>query len=644
MIQVGLSRKFIVLFPPFCLLLLLNITATSQIPTPLIEASGIELSDAITERTLIYIDSFQTVDPAKLATLNNFSSFPKDLKSKVDARQVEHTVYLKCHLKNSIDSPIVLYFYPGQYFDSIVIYKLNSDYDTLELIPEIGAPGIAESAAYRKITLKQKEESSFFIKLRFIKTSTNKIDLYLIRDYFLPSFAKNLRTPSYNLHIATYIIVGILIMMVIYSLAVFILNGTVEFLYYVLFSAFMALLFFLKLYLYGRSFPFNHFYEGYLDFIILCIATFFYLVFIQKFINAKSNFPFLFKLFRVVEILTVAGAGLFSIFYFMNFSFLWPNAIENYLKYIWTGCTIAFIFYAATQKNKLLTYLAIGHFLYLVAIIFALLLIENPTIFKMKEPSIWGDPLFYTQLGLTLELICFLLALAFKNRTNLIERTRERERLKMDNERKEFEKQLAVVQAKQEERNRISTDMHDELGSGVTAIRLMSEIMRTKMKEKTLPEVDKISNSANELHSKMNTIIWTMSSSNDRLDNLVAYIRSHAFEFLENTNIDCHFKNPEHIPAIEISGEKRRNIYLCIKETLNNMMKYSKATELWIEVNIILSKLEITVQDNGVGINKEKLREFGNGLANMQKRMESIGGTFSIENKNGTQSVFTVPL
>jgi signal transduction histidine kinase len=616
----------------------------AQTTAPVIEVSAIELSDTIAEKTLIYIDSFRSVEPGRLPTLNGFSSFQQELKSKINARQVEHTVYLKYHLKNSTDSSITLFFYPGQYFDSIVIYKLNKDDGTFETLPEIGAPGITEPAAYRQIIMKQKEDASLFIKLRFIKTSTNKLDPQLVRDYFINGFAKNLQTPAYNLHVATYMIVGILIMMVIYSLAVFILNGTEEFLYYVLFSGFMSILFFLKLYLYGRSFPFNHFYEGYLDFIIFCIATFFYLVFIQKFITAKLNFPFLFKLFGIVKIFTVVGAILFTCCYFMKIPFVWPNTIENYLKYIWTICTVVFVIYSAFQKNKLLSYLAIGHLLYLVGIVFALILIKEPTIFKLKTPSIWSDPLFYTELGLTLELICFLLALAFKNRNNLIERTRERERLKMDNERKEFEKQLAIVQAKQEERNRISTDMHDELGSGVTAIRLMSEIMRAKMKENTLPEVDKISNSANDLHSKMNTIIWTMSSSNDRLDNLIAYIRSNAFEFLENTNINCHFKNPDTIQAIEISGEKRRNIYLCIKETLNNMVKYSKATELWIVVNIVLNRLEITVQDNGVGINKEKLREFGNGLNNMQKRMESIGGTFSIENKNGTLTAFTIPL
>jgi signal transduction histidine kinase len=201
-----------------------------------------------------------------------------------------------------------------------------------------------------------------------------------------------------------------------------------------------------------------------------------------------------------------------------------------------------------------------------------------------------------------------------------------------------------VVEAKQEERNRISTDMHDELGSGVTAIRLMSEIVKTKMKDNTLPEIDKISNNANDLLSKMNTIIWTMSSSNDRLDNMIAYTRSYALEYFESTHIDCHFESAGEIPATEMSGEKRRNVFLCVKESLNNVVKHSKANDVWIKVNVLPGILEIQIHDNGVGINLQKLREFGNGLNNMKKRMESIEGSFSIVNKDGTTTVLTAPL
>ncbi len=180
-------------------------------------------------------------------------------------------------------------------------------------------------------------------------------------------------------------------------------------------------------------------------------------------------------------------------------------------------------------------------------------------------PSLTGA-LFYYEIGLVLELGFFLSGLAYKNRRDIIERVKKRERLKLENERKEFDKQMAVMAAKQEERNRISADMHDELGSGVTAIRLMSEIMKSRLKGDVVPELEKISNSANELLGKMNTIIWTMKSSNDTLESLIAYIRAHAIEYFDSTPIECKVQLPALIPQAEVSGEKRRNIFLSIKK------------------------------------------------------------------------------
>ena len=231
-------------------------------------------------------------------------------------------------------------------------------------------------------------------------------------------------------------------------------------------------------------------------------------------------------------------------------------------------------------------------------------------------------------------------------RRDLIERVKERERLKLENERKEFEKQMAVMQATQQERDRISTDMHDELGSGVTAIRLMSEILKSRMKDQTFPELEKISSSANDLLGKMNTIIWTMKSSNDTLESLVAYIRVHAIEYFDNTPIICSVQLPAVIPQVDISGEKRSNIFLSVKEALNNALKHSQASEIRIKISAKDQELLIQVTDNGVGMDPEALRRFGNGLNNMRRRMESIGGLFKIDNreKGGTMLCFVVPI
>jgi signal transduction histidine kinase len=255
-------------------------------------------------------------------------------------------------------------------------------------------------------------------------------------------------------------------------------------------------------------------------------------------------------------------------------------------------------------------------------------------IFK-SFPGVLGSSVIYYEMGLFLELAFFLAGLTHKNRRQLIEQTKERETLKTQNQLKEYEKEIAVYKAQQEERQRISEDMHDELGSGMTAIRLMSEIARNKMKENTPVEIEKISSSADDVLNKMNAIIWSMNSGNDTLDNLISYIRSWSLEYFENTQIECKVITPDFIPERELTGDKRRNIFLCVTESLNNVIKHSKANRVIITLETNNS-LKIIITDNGAGIDMQNIRQFGNGLKNIARRMETIGGTFKIENKNGT--------
>jgi len=201
--------------------------------------------------------------------------------------------------------------------------------------------------------------------------------------------------------------------------------------------------------------------------------------------------------------------------------------------------------------------------------------------------------------------------------------------------------EAAITKAQEEERQRISADIHDELGSGLTVIRLMSEIARTKMRE-PVPELDRISSSADDLLNKMNAIIWSMNSGNDSVDNLVAYTRSWSMEYFENTTIHCKVNSPADIPGKQISGEKRRNIFLCVKEALNNILKHSQADKVLITIHC-QTQFQIEIADNGRGIDLENLRSSGNGLRNIKKRMETIGGRFRIRNRNGTILLLALP-
>ncbi|HET9826375.1 MAG TPA: sensor histidine kinase, partial [Chitinophagaceae bacterium] len=374
-----------------------------------------------------------------------------------------------------------------------------------------------------------------------------------------------------------------------------------------------------------------------------CTGIGFYMIFMQKFLSTRVKYPFLNSLYNTGIAGLVISMTLFSYSYFFTNNFVFLNQVENITKIVLLVMMVIFLIYCLRYwKDKLLRYLFWGnllYFLFAVSSQFIILAGHAPG----RLPAIFSSALFYYELGLFLELVFFLAGLSYKNRRQIIEQTRERERLKMENERKEFEKQMAIITAQQEERNRISADMHDELGSGMTAIRLMSEIAKNKMKENTPLEIERISQSADDILNKMNAIIWSMNSKNDSLGNLISYIRAYATEYLEGTSVRCTVKAPDHIPEKELSGDKRRNIFLCVKETLNNMLKHSRASEISIDI-MADGILQIKIQDNGVGIDLQNIRQFGNGLENIARRMKSIGGDFQIENNNGTQSVFKLPL
>jgi signal transduction histidine kinase len=255
----------------------------------------------------------------------------------------------------------------------------------------------------------------------------------------------------------------------------------------------------------------------------------------------------------------------------------------------------------------------------------------------ISSKNIYTSPIVYFESGVIISVIFFLLGLTYKNRQELISKIKDQAAMKLEVEKKGFETQLAVINAQQEERNRISADMHDDLGAGMTTIRLYSELAKNKIGANKIPEIDKISSSASELIDKMNAIIWSMSSSNDSLGNMVAYIRSYAQEYFDDfPNIICKIDIPENLPHMEVNGEIRRNIFLVIKESLHNIVKHSGADKVNIMLDLQPKGLTLTIHDNGKGINPENIRRFGNGLKNMKKRTDHIGVDFTIENNNGT--------
>jgi signal transduction histidine kinase len=200
--------------------------------------------------------------------------------------------------------------------------------------------------------------------------------------------------------------------------------------------------------------------------------------------------------------------------------------------------------------------------------------------------------------------------------------------------RKKLEKQEAIVQ----ERHRISADLHDDVGSGLSKITLLSGLLKAQAKTpENRKEAEKISETALELSSTISEIIWALNSNNDYLDNMVAYIRRYAAEYFEDSPVKLNITTPDNLRSTPINGDQRRNIFYSVKEALHNILKHAQATEAELRFALVNNELDVIISDNGKGIPDLKTNRFGHGIENMQARMKSISGDFRIEGHPGTR-------
>lgn len=206
-------------------------------------------------------------------------------------------------------------------------------------------------------------------------------------------------------------------------------------------------------------------------------------------------------------------------------------------------------------------------------------------------------------------------------------------------------RELEKLKAIEKERTRIATDMHDDLGAGLSRIKFLSETIGIKKQQQQPFEEDivKIREYSHEMIDKMGEIVWALNEKNDSLSDLLSYIRVYTVGYLSQHGINCKIEMPDNFPSRFVSGEFRRNIYLTIKEALHNVVKHAQASLVKIIIKIN-DKLEIRIADNGIGFDKHNIRPFSNGLTNMENRIKEIHGGFVILNEKGTVVKITVPL
>jgi signal transduction histidine kinase len=197
-------------------------------------------------------------------------------------------------------------------------------------------------------------------------------------------------------------------------------------------------------------------------------------------------------------------------------------------------------------------------------------------------------------------------------------------------------------------RNKVARDLHDDMGSTLSTINILTSMAKTKMNSdvvKTTEYLGKISDNSQRMMEAMDDIVWSIKPSNDNMNKVTARMREFATNVLEAKEIDLEFTVDEKVYDGKLNMEARKDFFLIFKEAVNNAAKYSKANKVVVHITSQYKNLVLSVKDNGVGFDAAKA-DSGNGLGNMKKRAEAMRGVLKFESVagQGTNVILKIPI
>ena len=234
----------------------------------------------------------------------------------------------------------------------------------------------------------------------------------------------------------------------------------------------------------------------------------------------------------------------------------------------------------------------------------------------VPEP-LWKRPGFW---GITALLVLIIISGIVRY---VVWRRMQREMLHLRNQR--------VMES---ERLRIARDIHDDLGARVTQISMItaSTLLNSTLSENVREEISQVKEIARDLISALYETVWTVNPQYDDLDSLGNYLCQIVNQLCKQTQFRCRLQVAELPKQIQVSSQIRHNIAMVVKEAVNNAVKHSGGSEIVLRLVFEFAMLKITVQDNGRGFQLTGCH-LGNGLTNMKRRMQDIGGSFLVESR-----------
>jgi nitrate/nitrite-specific signal transduction histidine kinase len=193
-------------------------------------------------------------------------------------------------------------------------------------------------------------------------------------------------------------------------------------------------------------------------------------------------------------------------------------------------------------------------------------------------------------------------------------------------------------------RTHIATDLHDDIGSSLSQIAILSEVVRQKVGQDhaaVTEPLSQITTSSSELMDTMSDIVWAIDPHKDRLTDLTQRMRRFASDVLTSRNIDFDFHEPDAHRNLNLGADVRRQVFLVCKESINNIVRHSGCSQVYIEFRVDRDWLTLVIRDNGRGFDTAHESD-GHGLLSMRQRAKGTGGTLQITSRQGEGTAITL--
>jgi signal transduction histidine kinase len=375
----------------------------------------------------------------------------------------------------------------------------------------------------------------------------------------------------------------------------------------------------------------------YLGKTLLIVPYFLYFRFVRCFLDMRVNYPALNKwVIRMENFLLaymVFDLGLIVI------SFNRRLQTEIYFFILFTVFIVAagFMVYLFRRRQTLIYYIISGSLFvatgHILGILFSYLQFVRHLDLGVTDILIWS------QVGIVLEILCFTAGLSYKSEAA------EKEKIKSQEKLIEQLKANELLQSRMQHiRNKIAQDLHDDIGSTLSSISILSGLaLEERNSGQALETMSEIKDSSIMLMERMDDIVWSINPRNDSLENLLVRVKHFATTLFEAREINYTIRIQENIHEVKLPSDYRQHIYLVLKEAINNLVKYAKATRADILIGFDRKVLELSVKDDGCGFDTSG-QSTGNGIPGMRRRAELMNAELDIRSVpgGGTEMNLTV--